>query len=41
MQNKYEHLNENWFLDPDHSRQVIWQWQEDYISIRPHSLSEN
>lgn len=31
-----ECLNENWFADIDHSRQLIEAWREDYNGARPH-----
>jgi putative transposase len=32
-----ECLNEHWFINLDHARQVIEEWRLDYNEVRPHS----
>jgi putative transposase len=36
-----ECLNEHWFLDLDHARQLIEEWRLDYNRVRPHSSLDN
>ncbi|MFZ0880613.1 MAG: transposase, partial [Candidatus Acidiferrales bacterium] len=30
-------LNQNWFVDLRHAREVIEDWRVDYNTVRPHS----
>ena len=32
-----ECLNEHWFINLDHARQIIEEWRIDYNEVRPHS----
>jgi putative transposase len=32
-----ECLNLHWFMSLKHAREVIWQWREEYQTVRPHS----
>ena len=32
-----ECLNLHWFMSLKHAREVIWQWREEYQTLRPHS----
>ena len=36
-----ECLNEHWFLDLDHARELIEEWRVDYNRVRPHSSLDN
>ena len=36
-----ECLNEHWFLDLDHARELIEEWRVDYNWVRPHSSLNN
>lgn len=35
-----ECLNQNWFVDLQHAREVIESWRVDYNTVRPHSSLE-
>jgi len=30
-------LNENWFMNLKHARDIIEDWRKDYNEVRPHS----
>ena len=32
-----ERLNEHWFADVGHAREIIERWRQDYNHVRPHS----
>ena len=34
-----ECLNQNWFMNLKHARDIIEDWREDYSEVRPHSSS--
>jgi putative transposase len=36
-----ECLNEHWFLDISHARQITEVWRADYNEVRPHSALGN